>query len=390
MISKLLKKCALSSLIVIMSITSAHATDSKAAIATAHPLATEAGFEILKKGGNAFDAAVAISAALAVVEPSGSGLGGGGFLLLHRAKDGFETMIDGREKAPLAASKDMYLDEKGEVIKGLSKEGGLAAAIPGLPAAMVHLAEKYGRLSLKESLQPAIRYATEGFSIGERHRKLLGFRKKLLQQNPEAAQILLEQDKIPANGSLLKQSDLAKTLQLIADKGKAGFYQGEVAEKLISSVNKTGGIWSQQDLDNYKIIERIPVYGNYKGIKITSAALPSSGGIVLVETLNILAAYDLSKFDNIARKHLISEAMRRAYHDRALYLGDNDFIKVPVAQLLNKDYAAGLRSTIRMDKALPSQELSGENKAKTGGRNTTHFSIIDAEGNRVSATLSIN
>lgn len=361
-----------------------------AAIATAHPLATAAGFEILQQGGNAFDAAVAISAALAVVEPASSGLGGGGFWLLHRASDGFETMLDGREKAPLAATKDMYLNEQGEVVKGLSKEGALAAAIPGMPAAIVHLAEKYGSLPLKTLLQPAIRYAEQGFEIGERHRRLLSFRVKVLQQTPEANRILLENGKIPVANFILKQADLAQTLKAIAKQGKAGFYQGEVANKLLKSVQQQGGIWTQADLNRYQVIERMPVYGLYKGIKITSAALPSSGGIVLTEALNILSGYDLNVLDEVKRKHLISEAMRRAYHDRALYLGDADFIEIPVTRLLNRDYAAGLRSSIRLDKTLPSSELTGEEQAQEKGADTTHFSIIDVKGNRVSATLSIN
>lgn len=368
----------------------AQAADLKAAIASAHPLATQAGFEILEKGGNAFDAAVAVSAALAVVEPAGSGLGGGGFWLLHRAKDGFETMIDGREKAPLAAFKDMYLDNNGDIIDDLSKNGGLATAIPGMPAAIVHLAEKYGRLSLTESLQPAIRYAQEGFAIGERHHKLLAVKLKDLQKDKEASRILLENNKLPKIGTLLKQPDLAKTLQHLAEKGKAGFYQGEVAQKLVTSVKQAGGIWTLQDLDKYQVIERIPVYGYYNGIKITSAAPPSSGGIVLIEALNILSDYDLTGFDSISRKHLIAEAMRRAYHDRALYLGDSDFVEIPLSRLLNNDYAAGLRSSIRLDKALPSNALSGEHQEIIKGSDTTHFSIIDSEGNRVAATLSIN
>jgi gamma-glutamyltranspeptidase/glutathione hydrolase len=364
--------------------------ENQAAIATAHPLATQAGFAVLKQGGNAFDAAVAISAALAVVEPSGSGLGGGGFWLLHRASDGFETMVDGREKAPLAAYRDMYLDAQGEIINGLSKNSGLAAGIPGLPAALVHLSEKYGGLSLAQSLRPAIQYAEQGFLIGERHRKLLNFRLDVLNKNNHTADIFLDNNKVPAAKTILKQTDLANTLKLMAQLGKQGFYAGKVAKLLVKGVNQAGGLWSQQDLDEYQVVERTPVKGEYKGIKITSAALPSSGGIVLVEALNILAKYPLDELDEISRKHLISEAMRRAYHDRALYMGDSDFVKVPVNQLLSKDYAAGLRASIRMDKATPSAYLSGNLQTKIAGKNTTHFSVIDQYGNRVAATLSVN
>ncbi len=366
------------------------AIENKSAIASAHPLATQAGLQIIQQGGNAFDAAVAVSAALAVVEPAGSGLGGGGFWLLHRASDGFETMIDGREKAPLAARKNMFLDKQGHVIDGLSKNGALAAGIPGLPAALVHLSEEYGQLSLAQSLQPAINIATEGFKIGDRHRKLLKFRLPVLKQYPSTAQLFLEHSTVPRKGSKLIQTDLANTLKQLAEKGKKGFYAGEVSNKLISAVKKSGGIWTKEDLEQYQIIERKPIKGEYRGIKITSAALPSSGGIVLVEALNILSTYSLGQLDNTQRIHLVSEAMRRAYHDRAFYLGDSDFIDAPVERLITPQYASGLRTSIRMDKATPSHFLAGNMSDKKEGTDTTHFSIMDKDGNRVSATLSVN
>jgi gamma-glutamyltranspeptidase/glutathione hydrolase len=367
-----------------------HADVSKVAIASAHPMATAAGFEIMAKGGNVFDAAVAISATLAVVEPSGSGLGGGGYWLLHREQDGFETMIDGREKAPLAAHQAMFLDKDGKVVPHLSLDGALAAAIPGLPAALVHLSEKYGRLPLSDSLQPAIRAAQSGFAIGERYLKLLKFRADVIKQHPQTSRIFLADGNIPNAFSILRQPDLVKTLRQLGDSGRDGFYGGEIAGKLVAGVNKAGGIWTKEDLAAYKIIEREPVKGNYRGIKITSAAPSSSGGIVLIEALNVLSGYDLKQADELTRKHLIVEAMRRAYHDRSLYLGDPDFIDIPVKRLINEDYAAGLRSSLRIDKALPSVMLSGEIKPQLEGDNTTHFSIIDEQGNRVAATLSIN
>jgi gamma-glutamyltranspeptidase/glutathione hydrolase len=370
--------------------TQVYADGSKAAIASAHPLATAAGFEILDKGGNVFDAAVAVSATLAVVEPSGSGLGGGGYWLLHREQDGFETMIDGREKAPLAAHQAMFLDKSGKVIPRLSLDGALAAAIPGMPAALVHLSEKYGRLPLAESLKPAIRAAETGFAIGDKYLKLLKFRSEVMKKYPQTAQIFLDNGKIPKAYSILRQPDLAHTLKRLADTGRDGFYDGEVANKLVEGVNRAGGIWTKQDLASYQVVEREPVKGNYKGIKITSAAPSSAGGIVLIEALNILSGYDLTKPDELTRKHLIIEAMRRAYHDRTLYLGDADFIEMPVRRLLNDDYAAGLRSSLRPDKALPSAMLSGEIQPQPEGINTSHFSIIDENGNRIAATLSIN
>ncbi len=360
------------------------------AIASAHPLATQAGFEILNQGGNVYDAAVAVSATLAVVEPSGSGLGGGGFWLLHRECDDLNIMIDAREKAPLAAYKAMFIDASGQVNTALSLNGVLAAGIPGMPAGLVHLSEKYGRLSLAENLQPAIRIAEQGFAIGPRHQKLLGFRRDTLNQHPETAAIFLDEGNIPATGSLLKQTDLAQTLKSLAAQGKSGFYAGSVADKLVKAVQDDGGIWTLEDFRKYQIVERKPITGSYKDIAITSAALPSSGGIVLLQALNILENIDLSAMDDITRKHIIVEAMRRAYHDRALYLGDTDFIHVPVARLIDKDYALGLSSSIRSDRTLPSDYLTGQISLKQGGRNTTHFSIIDNQGNRVAATLSIN
>ncbi len=368
----------------------AYADGHKAAIASAHPLATAAGFEILAKGGNVFDAAVAVSAALAVVEPSGSGLGGGGYWLLHRESDGFETLVDGREKAPLAAHKAMYLDKDGKVMPKLSVDGALAAAIPGLPAGLVHISEKYGQLSLAENLAPAIRIAQTGFAVGERYLKLLKFRAELIKQYPDAAAIFLNDGQLPPLYSILRQPDLARTLTQLAESGRDGFYGGDVADKLVDGVQKAGGIWTKADLEAYQVIEREPVRGLYKGIKITSAAPSSSGGIVLIEALNILSGYDLQHSDDITRKHLIAEALRRAYHDRSLYLGDADFVDIPVKRLLNEDYAAGLRSSIRTDKALPSSLLSGEILPQPEGTNTTHFSIIDEAGNRAAATLSVN
>ncbi len=368
----------------------AHAESPKVAIASAHPLATAAGFEVLAKGGNVYDAAVAVSAALAVVEPFASGLGGGAYWLLHREKDNFDTLIDGREKAPLAAHKAMFLDKDGQVIDKLSLDGALASAIPGMPAGLVHLSEKYGQLSLAENLAPAIRYAQTGFAIGERYLKLLKFRADTLKQFSETAQLFLPAGQLPQPFSILRQPDLANTLTQIAKSGRNGFYKGQVADQLLEGVKNRGGIWTQEDLDAYEVVERKPVTGYYKDIKITSSAPSSSGGIVLIEALNILEGYDLAALTDLTRKHLIVEAMRRAYHDRSLYLGDADFINIPVERLLNDDYAAGLRSSIRFDKALPSQQLSGQLELHSEGINTTHFSIIDEDGNRVAATLSIN
>ncbi len=360
-----------------------------AAIATAHPLATAAGKEILTAGGNAFDAAVAVTAALAVVEPMSSGLGGGGFWLLHTADDNRNTMIDGRERAPLSASRDMYLDKHGDVVPGLSINGPLAAGIPGVPAAMVYLAQHYGKLPLARSLAPAINYARQGFAVTEHYRALARFRLDVLRRSPAAAATFLVNNDVPPRGTIIRQPDLAATLQAIAKQGEKGFYAGSVARRMVDSVRAAGGVWQMQDLEKYTVVERKPIEGRYRGTRIIAAAPPSSGGIALVTMLNILSGYDLDNMDDVTRKHLIIEAMRRAYRDRAEYLGDPDFVTIPVKRLTHPYYAAGLRNSIRLDRATPSASLPGISEHPEGD-NTTHFSILDQQGNRVAATLSIN
>ena len=368
----------------------AQAGPPQAAISSAHPLSTRAGFEILDRGGNAFDAAIAVSAALAVVEPSGSGLGGGGFWLLRRASDGREAMVDGRERAPLAATRSMYLDAAGHPLADRYMNGPLAAGIPGMPAALAHLAEHFGRLPLAMSLAPAIRYAEEGFPVGERYVRLITPRAEVLKGSPSAAAIFLPGGRLPAPGDRLVQKDLAATLRNLAHSGRDGFYSGATADKLADGVRAAGGIWTRRDLEDYRAIEREPVHGYYQGILITSAAPPSAGGVGLIEMLNILNAYDLDSLPAVTRIHLIVEAMRRAYHDREEFLGDPDFVAIPLLRLLSPNYAAGLRSTLRLDRALPSDFLSQPVKPEPVGEHTTHFSILDREGNAVAATLSIN
>ena len=362
----------------------------KGAIASAYPLASEAGQEILAKGGNAFDAAVAVSAALAVVEPSSSGLGGGGFYLLHRQADGFETMLDAREKAPGAATRDMYLDNAGNPIENASTAGSLAAGIPGEPAAFEYLALKFGKLSLKESLQPAIRLARNGFPLYARLQGGLRFKREAMLHSPDAAKVFLTADgAVPELGFIIKQPDLANTLETIAAQGAKGFYTGRVAEDLVRGVRDTGGIWTLADLAAYKVIERKPLVGSYHGARIVSASPPSSGGIAVVDALNILSGFDLHGVDSVTRKHLVIEAMRRAYRDRAQYLGDPDFVAMPLKLLTSPDYAAGQRASIRTDKAMPSDLLPGIGSPPVGMQ-TTHFSVLDASGNRVAGTISIN
>lgn len=361
-----------------------------AAIASARPMATEAGFRILNEGGNAFDAAVAVTAALAVVEPTSSGLGGGGFWLLYRAGDGKYTMVDGREKAPALAHRRMYQDNKGNVVRGLSLNGPLAAGIPGIPAGLVYLANIYGRLPLAQSLAPAISYAEQGFRVTPRYRGMMGFRQNIVRACPAAAAIFLEDNGVPREGYRIVQKDLAQSLKLIAERGYDGFYHGRLAQQMVTDVRNHGGIWSLDDLANYKIVERRPIFSTYHDIRVISASPPSSGGIVISEALNILENFKLNTMVKTAREHYVIEAMRRAYRDRAVYLGDPDFVNIPTKKLLDKVYAQGLAMTIKPDKATPSSELSNTPGLVHESMNTTHFSIIDTEGNRVAATLSIN
>lgn len=355
------------------------------AVASAHPLATATGIAVLESGGNAFDAAVAVSAVLAVVEPYGSGLGGGGFWLLHRASDNRQVVIDGREKAPMAATRDMYLDDRGEPVEGLSVNGPLAAGIPGEPAALVHLSQHYGRLPLRVSLAPAIRLAREGFEVDSHYRRMAGFRLEPLRQSP-AAQFLVNGE-LPPLGYRLRQPELADTLQALAEQGFDGFYRGDVAQRLVEGTRAAGGIWTLEDLAGYRVVERDPVIGFFRGHRVVSAAPPSSGGIILVEMLNMLEQLRLDDYDSADQVHLIAEVMRRAYQDRALYLGDTDFVSVPVQQLLDPGYAAQRLRDIDVHKAGVSRPMV---PAPPKGEDTTHFSILDAQGNRVAATLSIN
>lgn len=365
----------------------------QAAIATAHPLATQAGELILRQGGNAFDAAVAITAALAVVEPYSSGLGGGGFWLLHQQQLNRDIMLDGREKAPAKAHPEMYLDAQEDYLPQSSVDGALAAGIPGTVAGMVHLSENYGVLPLKQLLQPAIELAEQGFPVTEHYREMAAFRHQVLLQSAVSASIFLSAGEVPELQTLIKQPDLARTLRAIATKGQKGFYTGEVALRLVNGVKKAGGIWSLDDLKNYQLIERTPIRFKYRDMQVVSVAPPSSGGVALATMLQILQAYELSTLSSVEQKHLIIEAMRRAYRDRAEYLADSDFVPVPVRELIRPSHADRLRESIRLQQATPSQSLPGyslDQLQRAEGSDTTHFSILDTQGNRVAATLSIN
>ena len=362
----------------------------RAAIASAHPAATEAGFEILAQGGNAFDATVAVSAALSVAEPHSSGMGGGGFFLLHRASDGYEVFVDARETAPGEATRDMYLDEDGEPIRQASLSGALAAGIPGLPAGLAHVAEKFGRLPLAQSLQPAIRLAKEGVEVDEGTiRRLRGFASRGSPSKAFLA-VFMPSGEPPELGELIRQPDLAATLERLAEDGPDSFYSGREAERMVEEVRRAGGIWSVDDLSAYRVVERQPIRFQYGNVHVTTAPPPSAGGVGLAQVFNMLGQRGFAQLDEPARTHLLVEAIRRAYRDRAEYLGDSDFVSVPIERLIHPWYADGLLASVRMDRATASDMLPGPVSQKPLGTDTSHFSVMDKDGNRAAVTQTIN
>jgi len=318
---------------------------AQVAVASASPEATRAGLEILEAGGNAFDAAIAISAALGVTEPYSSGFGGGGLWLIHRATDGKEIMIDARERAPLAAHRDMYLDANGEVQEELVRWGALSAGIPGLPAGLVHLAENYGRLPLATSLAPSIKLAEEGFAATSIFSDFSAEFQEYLSRSAAASALFLKDGQQFPEGELVVQKDLAAVIRAIAEQGNAGFYQGDVAKRLIAGTNAGGGIWTEEDFASYKIVEREPIVFEHNGMRVVSSPPPSSGGVVMAQVLNILEPYDMSVMAAEQKHHLVVEAMRRAYRDRAEYLGDTDFVDVPLARLTSNSGKSCRRHT---------------------------------------------
>lgn len=369
--------------------TATQPTPTKAAIASAHPLATEAGMAILAQGGNAFDAAIAVAATLGVVEPYSAGIGGGGFWLIYDAEQQRYRFIDARERAPAAAHADYYLDADGNVERDRAINGPSAAAIPGQAAAFVHLQQQYGRLPLRDSLANAIQHAQHGFLIDERYRQFLGYRLVAMQRFPTSAALFLDNNDMPELGFRVVQTDLANTLQRLAEQGFDGFYRGDTAQRMVSEVQRHGGDWQLSDLADYRIVEREPIHLHYGELEFISAPPPSSGGIAIAQMLTMLSHYDWQSLDQVAQTHLLVEVMRRAYRDRAYYLGDPDFVDVPTHKLLSEQRAQHWVSSIRPDQATPSDALGSADDPQQG-LHTTHFSVLDRDGNMVSATLSIN
>ncbi len=372
-------------------------------VASVHELASRAGVEVMQSGGNAVDAAVAVGFALAVVYPEAGNLGGGGFMLIRTA-DGGTHFIDYREKAPAAATATMYLDAQGNVIEDASLVGYKAIGVPGSVAGLVYAEKKYGKLSLERVMAPAIKLAREGYRLAWEDAEDL--RDKDLAKFPESRRIFQRDGNYYQQREILRQPDLARTLERIA-KDHDDFYHGALARELAAAIQKGGGLVSADDLAKYEVKEREPVRGSYRGYEIISAPPPSSGGIALLETLNILEGYDLGKFGNRSAEsmHLTLEAFRRAFYDRAEFLGDPDFSKIPVAQLIDKKYGAAWRQSIDPAHASPSKDLRRpatfsqleqyaalhpQPLAVQEPEHTTHYSVVDPEGNAVAVTTTLN
>ena len=377
-----------------------------AIVTSVHELASRAGVEMLRSGGNAIDAAVATGFALAVVHPQAGNLGGGGFLLLRNA-NGKTHFIDFREKAPAAATENMYLDAQGNVIPDSSKESSVvgyrAIGVPGTVAGLVYAEKQYGKLSIERVIAPAIKLARDGFPLAYQDTQDLK-EDEHLAMFPESKRIFLRDGNYYQPGELLKQPELARTLERLA-KDPDTFYHGAMARELAAAIHKGGGLVTAEDLAAYEVKEREPIRGTYRGYDIISAPPPSSGGVALVEILNILEGYDLAKLGNRSGDaiHLEAEAFRRAFYDRTDFLGDPDFAKVPVAQLIDKKYAAAWRDSIDLNHATPSKDLKRPSifnelervaqshpAAIREPQNTTHYSVVDADGNAVSVTTTLN
>jgi gamma-glutamyltranspeptidase/glutathione hydrolase len=355
-------------------------------------MAARVGADILRKGGNAVDAAVAVGFTMAVTYPRAGNIGGGGFMVIHRAS-GDDITIDYRETAPAAINKTSFLDAQGNADPQKSRESALAIGVPGTVAGLALAEEKYGsgHFTLAELIAPAIALARDGFPTSDDTADSLPQDRPRLARWPSSAQIFMKADGSALGaGDPLVQTDLAATLQAIAQEGPRAFYEGPVAEKLSAAIRAAGGVMTTDDLKNYHAIERTPVRGSYRGYDIVSMPPPSSGGIALIEMLNILESYDLAKTERPQALFLMVEAMKRAYADRAWFLGDPDVVNVPVARLISKKYAAEWRGTINPEHATPAADIHAGVNTASEGRNTTHFSVADRFGNAVSNTYTLN
>jgi gamma-glutamyltranspeptidase/glutathione hydrolase len=354
--------------------------------------AAQIGVDILQKGGNAVDAAVAVGFALAVSYPRAGNIGGGGFMVIHRA-NGEDSAIDYRETAPAAIDAKTFLDAQGNADPQKSRDSALAIGVPGTVAGLALAEEKYGsgHFTLADLIAPAIAMARDGFEFADDKAEARPNENARLARWPSTAKIFFKPDGSALSpGDRLVQSDLAASLETIAREGPRAFYEGPIAAKLAAAVQAAGGVMTVDDLKAYRAIERTPVRGSYRGYDIVSMPPPSSGGVELIEMLNILEGYDLAHDDEAQVLHLMIEAMKRAYADRALFLGDPDAVAVPVARLISKNYAAAWRATIDPDHATPASAIRAGGNAPPEGRNTTHYSVVDKFGNAVSNTYTLN
>ena len=360
-------------------------TAPRALVVTAQPLATQVGLDILKQGANAIDAAVAVGFALEVVLPDAGNIGGGGFIV-HRTAAGEVHTLDYREMAPSGASRDMYVDSAGNVTEK-SLIGHLAAGVPGSVAGMHEAWKKYGSLPWATLIAPAIRLA-EGHVIDSARSQSIGWERDVFMRFPASRAQFLMNDSAPPPGTMWRQPDLARTLRLIADSGPDVFYRGQIADLIVSEMQRGGGLITKEDLARYQAKWRTPVQLSYRGYTIYSMPPPSSGGVTMGELLNILEGYDsLPRFGTPAYVHLVAEAMRRAFIDRNRYLGDPDFVQMPLDRLLSKEYAATLRAQIDLQHATPTPPTTTEGSE---AMHTTHYSIVDANGNAVAVTTTLN
>lgn len=362
---------------------------AKGMVVTASEYASQVGLDVLKKGGNAVDATVAVQFALAVVYPNAGNIGGGGFMV-YRSAAGETSTLDYREKAAARASRNMYLDDAGNAIVEKSLYGSLAAGVPGAVVGMVEAHQKYGKLSWAELVEPAVQLARKGFKITARQaRELNGLQDRLKQLNPMGTALIKDNWK---EGDLLIQSELAFTMEQIRDKGRAGFYEGPVADAIVAQMNRDGGIISKEDLKNYQAVWRDAITGTYKGFKIITMPPPSSGGIALIQLLKSVEPYPLKRwgFNQDSTIQLMVEAERRVYADRAAHLGDPDFYKVPSNALMRESYIKQRMADFSWNHATPSSAVSAGEVAPAEHEETTHFSIVDAEGNAVSSTTTLN
>lgn len=360
-------------------------------VVSANDIATKVGVEVLKKGGNAIDAAVAVGFTLAVTFPSAGNIGGGGFLVYYR-NDGFNTTIDYREKAPSSAYKDMYLDSLGQPIPFKSTKDVTSAGVPGSVAGLLFALEKYGTMSLKDLIQPAIDLAENGFKLSYELAQSFNSNYDEFVNYPSSKKIFTKNDEKWSEGDLFVQKDLAKTLKLIQQKGRNGFYEGETAQLIVNQVKANGGFISIEDLKNYRPVERPPTKGTYRGYEIISMGPPSSGGIALIQALNILENKKFEKNDFHSSEHLhyLIETLKHVFSDRAEYLGDSDFVKIPVNRLISKEYAKEIFNSIKNDKAISAKEINPRMFQFRESIETTHYSIYDSYGNAVSVTTTIN